>query len=347
MILSDNLRKFRRVLQGRGVNLREAMVTGLDGSSIDARVAIANLQDDDVIDSFMNMTDLTDASASIAMERKASVTIFATDKAVKYTARKPGVAGPGSEDIRIKYTDTNVADDPLVVTVSRHVDGYVLIDVQLAQSDVAAITTTAAQARAAVLTEKDASKLVDADLIGTGATLLTASGPHKLGATIAGDVSASVVGYLREQGATAASLVTDLGLDVDDLERDLRYEAVTPGLFGGQGASSPITIEYVDGSNPAETTVAVGPYNDIAVTLREVAGTVLATADEVMAAIRASAEASALVKVRPAHGNPTENAPGVVEAYGPTALDGDEDSGVHVNTDLSAKKILVKWVSRG
>src|SRR3990170_4524644 len=192
MILSDNLRKFRRVLQGRGVNLREAMVTGLDGSGTDARVAIANLQDDDVIDSFMNMTDLTDASAGIAMERKASSTLFGTNKG--------------------------------------------------------------------------AAKLVDADLVGTGVTVLTATGPHKLGAAVAGDVSASVVGYLREQGATTASLVTDLGLDPDDLERDLRYEAVTPGAVGGQGTTSPITIEYIAAAYPAdeaETTVAVGPYNNI------------------------------------------------------------------------------------
>src|SRR3990172_10487278 len=124
MILSDNLRKFRRVLQGRGVNLREAMVTGLDGSGTDARVAIANLQDDDVIDSFMNMTDLTDASAGIAMERKASSTLFGTNKGVKYTARTAGLAAANTPaEIKVKYTDTNVADDPLPVTGSRHAGG--------------------------------------------------------------------------------------------------------------------------------------------------------------------------------------------------------------------------------
>lgn len=348
MLLSDNVRKFRRQIQGRGINIRETLVAGVNAT----RLPIANLKDDDAITKFLNMTDLLDASADIAMELDASVTLFTTNKAVKYTARKPGVAGPGTDEVRIKYTDTNVADDPLVVTVTR--DGLiVLIDVQLAQSSSAVITTTAAEARVAVLQHPEASKLVDAALVGTGATLLTPTGPHKLGATVAGDVSASVVGYLRRQGATAATLDTAMGVDADGLERDLHFEAVTPGATqaGGQGNALPITVQIGESYSPdaAETTVVVtdGPYTTaIAVTPRALGGFVLATGDEVMAAIRASADAAALVTVRALHGrDAAASAPGVVEALGPSALTGGEDSGIHVSTNLSGKNINVAWIT--
>lgn len=348
MITTDNLRKFRRYLQGRGVNVRKALVDGANGSGSPVRVAIPNLKDDDAITSFIDLTTPADASAAIAMEKNANVSVFATTKGVKYTSRLPGVAGPGATEVRIKYTDTNVADDPLVVTVENQAGGIVLIDVQLEQNSSAVIVTTAAEARAAVLQNQDAAKIVDAALVGDGTTVLTATGPHKLGATPGGDVSASVVGYLRRQGATPASLTVDIPYVDGDA---LRFEAVVPGAFGvgKQGGTLPIRIQYVDGSNPAETTVVVedGPYfRDVAVTLRETAGVILATGDEVVAAVKASADASALVTATRIHGGPGEGAPGVVAAFAATELTGGEDSGVHVSTDLSSKKVLVEWVSR-
>lgn len=59
---TDNFRKHRRVLQGRGVNLRETIVDGVSdpypyGTS---RVTVPGLHSDDAIVSVLNMTDLTD-----------------------------------------------------------------------------------------------------------------------------------------------------------------------------------------------------------------------------------------------------------------------------------------------
>lgn len=59
---TDNFRKHRRVLQGRGVNLRETLVDGVSdpypyGTS---RVTVPGLHSDDAIVSVLNMTGLTD-----------------------------------------------------------------------------------------------------------------------------------------------------------------------------------------------------------------------------------------------------------------------------------------------
>ncbi len=58
---TDNLRRKRRFLQGRGVNLRETIV--LSGAVyVDDRIVVPGLHDDDDIVSVLNMTDLVDVT---------------------------------------------------------------------------------------------------------------------------------------------------------------------------------------------------------------------------------------------------------------------------------------------
>lgn len=344
MLTTDNFRKLRRYLQGAGVNFRETIVTGKDNDpDIGTRTPVAGLKDDDGLVSIINLTDNADQGSDLAMEKAYSVSIFATNKGVKYTGRKAG-----DNSIYIKYAaNTSGNDGHVAVTVAPYLVGKTLITVELSTT---AAKNTAALVQVNVLENQDAAKIVDAALVGTGATQITATGPHQLGATVTGDVSASVVGYLRTQGATRSSLVTDLALDADGLDPNLRYDAVVPGAVGSQGDAQ-ITVEYVSSGGAVATTTVAVAGTDITVTLRRSASATLATGDEIAAAIQADADASALVSVKPAHGT---SAPGVADAFnsypGPgTGADvaGGQDAGIVLAADRNGDAIKVAWVTRG
>lgn len=91
----------------------------------------------------------------------------------------------------------------------------------------------------------------------------------------------------RGDGGTKAQLITDSATAA----KKITWQARETGVVGHD-----ITIALVASGTVATTSVAV-TGTDIVVTLRSSSGTPLATASEVLAVIRASVAASALVKV--------------------------------------------------
>jgi hypothetical protein len=114
----------------------------------------------------------------------------------------------------------------------------------------------------------------------------------------------------RGDGGTKASLVTDNGTAA----KKITWQARETGVVGED-----ITIAMTATGTVATTSVAV-TGTDIVVTLRSSSGTGLATAKEVVQAIRASVAASALVKVT-LGGDGT----GAVTAAAEAPLDGGVD----------------------
>ena len=125
---TDNLRKMRRYLQGRGVNIRETIVAGVSDVFPygDVRIVVPGLHADDVIVSVLNMTDLVDATgyldATVAQGPAAATltTNLAGDlNDVRYDARERGADG---NNITVDYDlggalGVAVTGSAIVVTV--------------------------------------------------------------------------------------------------------------------------------------------------------------------------------------------------------------------------------------
>ena len=120
---------------------------------------------------------------------------------------------------------------------------------------------------------------------------------------------------VRDPGEKATLLTGVVGND-----NAIRWTAVD---HGADGDEITVALEFSDAVVPTTSVAVVG--TDIVVTLRSSdadAGTILATALEVIGAIRASAAASALVDVA---NEGASTGAGVVTAVAETALDGGED----------------------
>jgi len=322
-LYSDNLRRLRRHLNGRGVNIRETIVVGEVYAG--DRIVVPGLHDDDAIVSVLNMTDLVDATGYLDVGGEAATAdVFATNKGVRFTARR---AGEDGNKIAVKAAADPDESAPLSVVVGQYDTvfgtsgnpGKTGILVNLAtDSDGNALTSSAnsaANVRAAVLQNQDAAKLVEAELLGTGATAWTATGPTALSG-----------GASFRKGPSTAVLDVDGPYDEDAV----RYAARRAGAEGND-----ISVEHVAGGALA---VAVATKK---VTVTYVVGET--TVQEAVDAVNADADASALVVASVGPGGDPDS---LLSAKSETNLSGGEDPGIALTEASGGKKLKVTWLTR-
>ena len=324
----DNLRKFRREIAGRGVNIRTALIAGVAAAT---DVLVADLLDgDEVVKSIEHSAAAAPTILTLAMARKASVDLFTTNKIFRvladYAANEPQkiyvqiVAGPANDGLRVS------------VVPHASVKGADIIRVSGSTTDGATILSTAAQVVQAINIEPQASKIATASLpSGTGATAVTATGPHALGAAVAGDVSASVTGFVLAQGPKAGFL------DVQAAAAGVRYTAKKPGLAGNS-----IRIRYLDpAGNDKVLSVTVSGL-DITVNLATSgAGAITSTAALIAAAVN-NAEAGKLVSADPL----TTGADVVIAAAFAALATGRDTGRLQFVEDTTANVIELEWIGR-
>ncbi len=328
---TDNLRRKRRFLQGRGVNLRETIV--LSGAVyVDDRIVVPGLHDDDDIVSVLNMTDLVDVTGYLDDAGEfATVAFFGTgNKGVRFTALRAGalgnklyvksIAAPGvSLPLSVQIGDYNTL---LGIDVAAN-HGKTLILVNLATDGAGAVladgSNTAKKVLAAVDVAQEAGfgdAIVDVSLPGTGATEWTApSGPTAL-----------TGGASFKQGPSFASLDENPAGE----NNSVRYTARAAGADGNS-----ITVDYNLGGALA---VAVAG-TDIVVTVV----TLVTTAQQVIDAVNAKAAASALVI---ATASPDNDGTGIVAATAQAPLTGGIDPGIQLSEVSDAIKLKVLWLTR-
>jgi len=329
---TQNLRKFRRYLQGRGVNLRETIVSA--NAYADVRITVPGLHDDDAIISVINMTDMLDVTGYLDNGGEfATVDIFSTNKGIRFTALKAGTEG---NKIYVKAAAAPGNSLPLSVAIGAYDvilgttgnPGKTAILVSLATNSSGVALTTgendASLVFAAIIDAQEqmiGDAIVDLALLGDGTTDWTATGPTAL-----------TGGTSFKQGPSTAKYVTAFTDPYAD--GNVRYVARQAGAEGND-----ITIEYTDGGALAVdvTTEAIVVTYVVGVT----------TAQDVVDAVNANADAAALVIASLA----SVDAPdGLVETLAQTNLTGGADPGIQLSaaTDspLAAKSLKVLWLTR-
>jgi hypothetical protein len=321
---SNNLRKMRRYLQGRGVNVRMTMIdTSADSPyTADSRLAVPGLHSDDVIIGLINWSDGVDITGYLDDGAKAAsrtiqnLTITALDKGVE--GNRIGVlatildaqgAARISADLSVEFLGETI-------TVRLATDGTGTANT------VSSGPNSATNVRDAILDEQETLH-GDAwvDVTGANASAWTAF-----------SVLLLQNGANFDQGPKTASLTTDLDDTSPYVENsDIRYVAQGPGKTGND-----ISIVYTAGIALA---VAV---SDEQITVTYVADTT--TAADVVAAVNASKAASALVQA--SLPSPSGIGDGLIATMGETFLAGGLDGGIQLTVSSAGVKILVLWVTR-
>lgn len=319
---TDNLRKKKRFLQGKGVNLRETIVTG--SVYAEDRITVPGLHDDDPIISVIDMDDVDDVTGYLDDDGdEALLDVFSGNKGITFTARKGGAAG---NKVYVKAAADPSPSAPLSVVIGAYDvvlgttgnPGKTAILVNLAtDSGGVALTTSvnsAANVRAAVLDNQAAAKVVDAALDGTGATAWTATGPTPLAG-----------GTDFKQGPSTAHFDTA----ISGANNDVRYSARKSGAAGNS-----ITVDYVLGGALAVDVTGT----DIVVTVIDL----VTTARQVVDAVNGKPAASALVIASPAPGN---DGTGIVANIAKTNLSGGVDPGLRLTVASGGKRLKVLWLT--
>jgi hypothetical protein len=321
---ADNLRRKRRYLQGRGVNLRETIVLS-DAVYVDDRIVVPGLHDDDDIISVLNMTDLVDVTGYLDDAGEfATIDIFTVNKGIRFTALR---VGAGGNKIAIKAAADPAVSQPLSVDIGDYDTLFgttgnpgktgILVNLATDAAGVALVSAvnSAANVFVAIIDAQEAtigSAVVDLALLGTGATAWTATGPTAL----AGGAS-------FRQGPTAAQL--------DMTDTFIRYTARTRGTDGNA-----TTITHTAGGALAVAVIGT------AITVTYVDDTT--TVQEAIDAVNASATASALVLASLQPG--ADGTDVLTDNQGPTALAGGIDPGIQLSEVSSTKKLKVLWLTR-
>jgi hypothetical protein len=331
---SDNLRYFRRYLQGRGVNLRMTVVdpSPYPYASGD-RIAVPGLHSDDRIVSVIDVTDMTDVTGRLDDgDKQAVLTVFSANKGIKFTAIKAGTEGN-----KINVVAAAAAGDslPLSVVIGSRDQvlgttghpGQTVIQVNLATDGAGAVSAVgdnkASLVMAAILDAQEAmigDAIVDLALTGSGVTEWTAQSIVPL-----------ANGSDFDMGPVAASLVTDLDYTSPYFDQEVRFVARKRGADGND-----ITVAYSAGGTFG---VAVSGK---AITVTYVVG--VTTAKNVIDGVNADADASALVIASPAPG--ASDSSGLVATMAATNLDGGLDPGIKLTVADPTGKLLVTWVTR-
>lgn len=335
-LYQDNFRAMRRYLQGRGVNLRQTIVTSSAVYATD-RIVVPGMHADDKVISVIDWTDGNDATGYLDVDgTKATLSVFATNKGINFTAVK---AGPEGNKIYVKAQAAAGNSLPLSVTIGDYDTvlgttghpGKTVILVELATNGAGAAltdgTNSAAKVLVAIIDAMETQPavggnghIVDVALAGNGSTDWTATGPTALSG-----------GAVFNQGPAVASLRTALSPYTN---ADIKYTARARGANGNN-----ITVAYTAGG-----ALAVGVTGtDIVVTY--VVG--VTTAADVIAAVNADVDASALVLAAPAYGPVPSgtDVSGVIETMAATPLTGGLDPGIQLSVASNAKKLLVVWLT--
>jgi len=244
---------------------------------------------------------------------------------IQYTALVPQV-------IRLRYVDTNVANDPLVVTVDNGGPaGEARISVQLAQDGSAVITSTATQVRAAILQHKVAGQLVNAVLSGDGTGVQVAVTEFAIGTDPDATTDNATAGYNNDQGGRVASL--DL---LQAGNADIHYEAKTPNQVA-------YTITYVvAGMNTAFSVTFSSPA--ITVNLAtDGAGVATTTAKQLVDGFNADPDVNTLFEARLIPSPYGNDGAALAVAIGATAFVVGLTPGIVLDADLVAETLTVEW----
>lgn len=327
---TDNLRYFRRWLQGRGVNIRETLVT-VDAYA-DVRIVVPGLHDDDKVISVLNMTDLVDVTGDLDDGATAASRVIQN---LTFTALAKGLEGNKIGVAAWQGLSAYNATDRISAPLSVKFSGETITVYLATDGSGVALTdgsNSATKVRNAILAEQEALH-GDAWVDVTGSsgtdwtifTVLLLSG-----------------GTAFKQGPSFASLVTGFTSPYDT--GNVRYTAVQAGAEGND-----ITIEYAAGGALAVAVV------DDAITVTYVVG--VTTAKDVIDAVNADADAKQLVLASPVRygtgsaGSADEgDTAGFIETLAPTNLSGGVDPGIQLSvpsdTPLASKTLKVMWVTR-
>ncbi|MBW1709094.1 MAG: hypothetical protein JRG97_08155 [Deltaproteobacteria bacterium] len=217
-----------------------------------------------------------------------------------FTAKTEGQIG---ENISIEYVDPLAINQPLGVVVNDLGGGVYDIQVNLATDGIGAVTSTAAEVMNAINTDPNASVLITASL---------ASGSDGSGVvTDMGGVPQSL-----SRGFSYATLTTDyaaLTTNLTGTNDDLTFVAQNAGEDGND-----IRIRYLNPGAANQTFSISVDGSDIIVNLAtDGTGAITTTGNQIMAAVNADPDASALVA---ASLSGTNNGTGVVTAMDFTNL---------------------------
>ncbi len=226
----------------------------------------------------------------------------ANDNALYYFAQDEGTDGNG---IAVVLSDPGAVSQPLSVSVNNKV-----ITVSLATDGTGAITSTAADVKAAIEASTPASALVAVELAdgSTGGGTVSAET-----ATFSGGTVAQSRKYVIEITTAGAAGPATLDTAIAGADNDLRFTAATT-----DGSGDSISITYVDPGAPSQPlSVSVDGRRIVVSLATDGGGAITSTAAQVMAAINADSDASALVSAALA---PDNDGTGVVAAMSETNL---------------------------
>lgn len=325
---TKNLAALRRFLTGRGVNQRSTIVTSAAVYAAD-RIVFPGLHDGDGIASLINVTDQVDVLGTLdILGDPAVLTQFSANKGIIFTAVQPG---PDGNKLYVMAQAAPAVDgvnsQPLGVEIGPHATlaGRTTIKVNLAtDSSGVALTTSVNSAllvERAILTAMNIpaggnGHIVTMDQTGSGVTAWTAFAATAL----SGGASYKI-------GPSYASLITDM--DPYELS-NVRYVARRAGAGGNS-----ISVAYTAGGALA-VAVTGSPDDNIVVTY--VVGET--TGQDVVDAVNAHAEASALVLAANAPGS---DGSGLIETMTATPLAGGVDPGIRLNVASNGKKLQMTW----
>jgi len=326
---SDNLRRFRRYLQGHGINFRETIITG----AASGRLAVPGLHDDDPVVSVFNMTDINDATGYLDVAgAKAQLVLATSPNGMTFTARVPGTEGnkiylkaaaaPGNS---LPLSVDAGAYDDVLGTTGNPGKTAILINLATNSSGVALTDGTNDQelVRAAILAVDAAERIID---------VAEVESPYHDADMVAFGPSALTGGAAFKQGPTAAKLVTDS--DVAPYGNDfVLYTATQPGARGNS-----ISVAYTAGApadGHAPTVTVTG--DDIVVTY-EVGVTTVA---DVIKAVNAKSTARAWVLAQPYPAGSLGDE--LIATMGATSLSGGLDPAIQLTLTSENKKLRVAW----
>jgi hypothetical protein len=260
------------MLQGAGVDVKYAVVTGVDNDpNIGTRTPVDGLKDDDVVTEVINGDSGADMQSTFVPDVYAATVINdeVPNAALLITDRIKGI-------VRYAVISDTSATVP-VVTVDNNASKQTRISVAAKIG-----TVTAAQVRAAIIQHPEAGKIVSVAFNGSddGSGLVTALTEMTIGTDPDTHTSAAVAGYHNVQGARYAKLVVNGEFIVEAQE------------IGEDGNG--ISIEVTDTD---QATLTVSVYLDtITVDVATVDSDPVSTIAEIVAAINADEDASAMVR---------------------------------------------------
>lgn len=354
---TDNLRYFRRSLQGRGVNIRMTIV---DPQSPYApyeagnRIAVPGLHSDDRIIAVLDLVGLMDNTGDLATgDATASHEYQSSDARFNVAALKAGTEGNNiyvQVDRKRDQKEAVLVSQPLsvdfgpydVVLQRNGVDvdstGHSkksMILVMLATDSTGTADTvdpngpnSAKNVRAAILDAQEA-------LVGDASVDVTFKNGNGEDPVVAAGAVALSGGTDFDMGPLAASLTTDLDYTSPYFEQEVKYVARQRGASGND-----ITIAYTSGA-PADGHKPTIGVTDDAIVVTYLIGTT--TAADVIAAVNGNAAASLLVLASKAPGAVDDS--GLISTLAATNLTGGVDPGIKLDVKEPGK-LLIAWVTR-